>query len=131
MSQSVTSVIVKVGKKSASRFRNTKVYRAITIDELKSLVEYLNSNIVVIEKINQNEYNKALEFIKEFTTIPENKVYIFTPDNDDDTTGLADELGLNIYLDIKKLYESINNDFGVNLDIDLNVNAGFLFTRFV
>lgn len=122
VSQDKPSVIVKVGNKSASLFRNAIIYRAITINEIKTLVDKKKSKIIVIENIKEKEYNNALEFIKQYITDENNKVYFYVPNNDETTTGMADELSLNIYLNIKELYKVIENECGVNLDTDISLN---------
>lgn len=118
-----SSVLVKVGNKSTSRFRNVKVYRAITIHEMQDLIEKESISILVIECIRDSEYSRASEFIKSYLENGDNKVFFFTPDNDETTTGLADELSSDIYLNLHDLHEAINRVCGINVDNDLNTNG--------
>ena len=115
-------IIVKVGNKSTSRFRNAKVYRAITVKELRSLTEVQNPDIIIIESISEYEYSDIVSFLNEFSKQENKFVFFFVPDNNDTTTGAADELNLDIYLDIKDLYRAININCGINVDTDIYLN---------
>lgn len=115
-------IVIKVGNKSTSRFRNAKVYRAITVKELLNLTETQNPDILVIENINEHEYSSIVSFLGDFSKRENKFVFFFVPDNDDITTGAADELSLDIYLDIKDLYRAININCGINVDIDISLN---------
>lgn len=115
-------VIVKVGIKSALQLRDVKVYRAITVQELQRLSE-LNSdaNIVIIEHVYESEYDSICSFLREFIKLENNQVFFFVPDNDDNTTGVADELALDIYLELKDLYHAIKVNCGLNVDPDISI----------
>lgn len=119
------TILTKVGKKALSRFRNAKVYRAITVAELSSLAATFSRHFTVIESVNETEYDTLVAFVKADIESG-NKVYIFSPDNDDTTTGLADELDLNIYFDINDIYTDIANNTGVNVDIDIVKNKSIV-----
>lgn len=117
-----SKIAIKVGSKSTSRFRNAKVYRAITVKELVNLNETQNPDIIVIENISEHEYSDIVSFLGNFSSQENKFVFFFVPDNDEVTTGAADELNLDIYLDIKDLYRAININCGVNVDIDISLN---------
>lgn len=119
------TILTKVGSKALSRFRNAKVYRAITVAELSSLATTFSRHFTVIESVSEKEYDALATFVKADIESG-NKVYIFSPDNDDTTTGLADELDLNIYFDINDIYTDIANVAGVNVDIDIVKNKSII-----
>lgn len=119
------TILTKVGNKALSRFRNAKVYRAITVAELSSLATTFSRHFTVIENVNEKEYDALVTFVKADIESG-NKVYIFSPDNDDTTTGLADELDLNIYFDINDIYTDIANATCVNVDIDIVKNKSIV-----
>ena len=112
------TAIVKVGTTAASRLRNIGCYRAITTNEMIKLSNQLENNFIIIEHVSQAEYDKCKDFISG-AVYNNKKVYFFVPDNDELTTGLADEFGLDIYLESKYLYKAINDDLGVDVDIDI------------
>ena len=113
-------VIVKVGKQSTLQLRDAKVYRAITVAEMESLSKKLDgANIIIIEHIYSSEYSAVCTFLKEYLATEGNRVFFFTPDNDDVTTGVADELDLDIYLTSTDLYHAVQVNCGINFDPDI------------
>ena len=114
--------IIKVGNTSTSRFRNIKCFRAITMTEMTKLSQTYESGILVIEHIHTDEYDRALNFLKSEMDNSSKKIFFYVPDNDDTTTGLADELNLDIYMNIRDLYNAIQMHCGLNVDIDMNIN---------
>ena len=126
MDQGNVSIIVKVGKKSTSRFRNAKVYRAITILELDSLVSKFNPDILVIENIRVKEYDEAKTSISSFVQNGRHRAFILAIDNDEVTLNFANELGLEVFTDIKNLYYSIKSNFGVDTNISITPSEGII-----
>ena len=115
-------IIVKVGRKSALQFRSSYTYRAITIQEMRSLVEEIGDiNIIIIENITEKEYKDACKFISDYISDTKNHVFFFTPNNDVVTTGLADELNLNIYLDSQELYRAIKINCNLEVSPDISI----------
>ena len=117
MSNESNKIIVKVGKKSKVRFSHCKAFRAITVDEL-DITSKRNSDchIVIIENIESYEEEALKKFIVEFKSKDEsNEVLFFIPDNDEVTSGVADELDYNIYLKLDDLYAIIYSNFGINV----------------
>ena len=121
---SQNNIIIKVGNKSASRFRDVNVFRAITIKEMALLQREHNVNIIVVESISQSEYDSAKDFIVKYLEDENNHIFFYVPDNNDNTTGIADELNLDIYMDIKDLYNVIKTKCGINVDTDLDTHKG-------
>lgn len=122
MSKDSNKIIVKVGDKSTLRFANSRVYRAITTTELQMLLDkHSDCHIVIIEKIEENEQEQVKEIASAFRNKDEmNDVLFFIPDNDDITSGIADELDYNIYLNIEDIYKAINVNYGLNTSIKLD-----------
>lgn len=114
-------IIVKVGKKSRVQLTNSKVYRAITANDLVTLTNKFNDcHIVIIESIDEDEQEAVKDFAVNFKKVDEsNTVLFFIPDNDDITSGIADELDYNIYLTLSELYKYIYETFGINTSIYL------------
>lgn len=119
MSGESNKIIVKVGKTSNVRFSHSKVFRAITVEELEVIARRNDDcHIVVIENIASYEEDELKKFITNFKNKDEhNEIFFFIPDNDDVTSGVADELDYNIYLKLNDLYTVIYNDFGINVSI--------------
>ena len=116
-------IIVKVGKKSRVRFANSKVYRAITANDLSILTtKYDDCQIVIIENINKEEQNAVRDFAKSFKEKREgNTVLFYIPDNEDEiTSGVADELDYTIYLTDRDLYKTIYEIYGINVSVYLD-----------
>lgn len=113
----ITKIIVKVGKKSQVKFSHSKVYRAITYDDLvKTHKKYNDCNIVVIESIDKDEQTAIKEFIVDFRKQDrKNTVLFFIPNDDEVTSGIADELDYNIYLTLSDLYRTIYDTFSINV----------------
>lgn len=115
-------IIVKVGKKSRVRFANSKVYRAITANDLSVLTtKHDDCQIVIIENISEDEQDAVRDFARDFKEKKEgNTVLFYIPDSEDEiTSGVADELDYNIYLTDSDLYKYIYNTFGINVSVYL------------
>lgn len=116
-------IIVKVGKKSRIRFANSKVYRAITANDLSVLTTKHNDcQIVIIENISEDEQDTVRDFAKSFKEQREgNTVLFYIPDNEDViTSGVADELDYNIYLTDRDLYKHLYSNYGINVSVYLD-----------
>lgn len=115
-------IIVKVGKKSRVRFANSKVYRAITSNDLSILTtKHDDCQIVIIENINKEEQDAVRDFAKSFKEKREgNTVLFYIPDSTDEiTSGVADELDYTIYLTDRDLYKTIYESYGINVSVYL------------
>ena len=116
-------IIVKVGNKSKLRFANSKVYRAITANDLNALTsKYTDCKLVVIENISEEEQDAVKEFALNFKSkSDDNAVLFYIPDSSDEiTSGIADELDYNIYLTDSDLYKYIYDEFGINVSVYLD-----------
>lgn len=115
-------IIVKVGNKSNIRLSNSKVYRAITANDLVKLTgKYDDCQIVIIESISEDEQDAVREFAKSFNDSRDsNTVLFYIPSDDDITSGIADELDYNIYLTDRDLYKHIYDTFGINVSVYLD-----------
>lgn len=112
-----SKIIVKVGKKSKIKFSHSKVYRAITSDSLFTLSNAVSDcHIVVIESINKDEEDTTRNFIQDFKSKDKHNIVLFyIPENDEITSGLADELEYNIFMSLEGLYKEIYNSCGINV----------------
>ena len=117
---SYVKTIVKVGEQSTLHLRNTKLYRAITIDELKGLCDKLDAEIVIIESISDNEYGAASEFLKHYAESG-HKVFFYTNSNDEYTNGLADELDLEVATNNEEMCKLIEVQCGINTRVDISI----------
>lgn len=113
----LSSITVKVGKTSTVKFSNCIVHRAVSMEELTSIVNYDNDcHIVVFEHIFSDEEENARNFINEFVAKDtNNKVLFYIPTNDETTSGLADEFEADIYMTLEELYRAIRNSFNMNV----------------
>ena len=110
-------IIVKVGKKSKLKFSHSKVYRAITANELIKLSDIHNEcNIVIIENIDMHEQETIKQFAIDFKNRnSKNTVLFFLPENDDITSGIADELDYDIVMTLADLYNIIYKMYDINV----------------
>lgn len=122
MQESSVKIIVKVGKKSDIMFHGAQTFRAVTLDEMIKLTElHPDASIIVIENIKAADVQRATDFIKEFEARNKNnQVYFYTPDNDLETGGIADELEKESYLSKATLYSAIENISKVVVTTDIS-----------
>jgi len=115
-------IIVKVGDKSSLQIANSRVFRAITIKEMELLAEkHSDCHIVIVESIDKEEQDSIKNFLVSFKEKNEkNDILFFIPNNDEITSGIADELDYNIYLTDREIYAKIYEDFGFNTSIYLD-----------
>lgn len=115
-------IIVKVGKKSNTKFRGAKTFRAITVDELNTLYKlHPDASIVVIENIKATDYDKIKQFIIEFEAANENNRVFFNLSPDDDiTSGIADELDKDIYLNLQDLQDVIGRIYKISVSTNMD-----------
>lgn len=122
-------VLVKVGKSAKTILRNCKAIRAVTVDEMQYYLQNENINILIIEDIAAQECDNALGIIKDYLSkeimnplANESKkaVVMFNADgSNDNTLGLADELDCDIYDNTYKIWEIVENKFGVYVGRDI------------
>lgn len=110
-------IIVKVGNRSKLKFSHSKVYRAITANELIRLSDIHNDcNIVIIESIDVQEQEIIKQFAIDFKNKDsKNTVLFFLPEEDDITSGIADELAYDIVLTLADLYNIIYKTYDINV----------------
>lgn len=116
-------IIVKVGKKSRVQFANSKVYRAITANDLNALTnKFDDCHIVVIEDIDEDEQDAVKDACQNFVNKSEdNSVAFLLTSTDDVASGVADELACeNIFYTISDLYKFIYEKYGFSVSIYLD-----------
>ena len=125
MPGSMTKILVKVGKSSHIKFRGVQAFRAVTVRELNRLSEINpDASIVIIENIKPSDNDAIKEFIAHFESLNnKNKVFFYVADNEDNTTGIADELAYDIYLTASDLYRAIKINCGITVDIDISKSS--------
>lgn len=110
-------IAVKVGKQSHINMRNSKLYRAVSMDELEILVsKYNDIHVVVIEGILKIEQQQLKQFISNYTKIGDNHVLFYIPDSEETvTSGVADELEYEILMSKQALEDAVERLTGVNV----------------
>ena len=122
MENSLAKIIVKVGKQSNVKLSNCKAFRAIVAEDLERLAnKYTDCNIVIIESIIEEENDAVKNFVKSFVDRDENNSVLFfiANENDEVTSGLADELDYNIYFTFKEICNFIKSKYGINVGASL------------
>lgn len=122
MENSLAKIIVKVGKQSNVKLSNCKAFRAIVAEDLERLAnKYTDCNIVIIESIIEEENDAVKNFVKSFVDRDENNSVLFfiANENDEVTSGLADELDYNIYFTFKEICDFIKSKYGINVGASL------------
>lgn len=111
------NVIIKVGKQSRVRLYGSEAHRAITALDITMLSEKYNyCHALIVENIGENEQAQVRSSIKAFIDkSSENKVLFYIPDNDEITSGIADEFAADIYLTLSDLYKFIYKEYGINV----------------
>lgn len=119
MSKESNKIIVKVGDKSSLQIAKSKVYRAITIKEAEILAnKNPDCHIVIIENIDKEEQEATKRFVTSFKEKDTaNDVLFFICNNDEITSGVADELDYNIYLTDREIYKRIYDKYGINISV--------------
>lgn len=123
MENSLAKIIVKVGKQSNVKLSNCKAFRAIVAEDLERLAnKYTDCNIVIIESIVEEENDAVKSFIESFVNRDENNSVLFfiANENDEVTSGLADELDYNIYFTFKEICDFIKSKYGINVGTSLD-----------
>lgn len=113
-------LVVKVAKQSKLEFSNSKVYRAITIEELDVVTRTQGCHIVVFENIEEDEQDAARKFIETFSTDANNHILFIDSGDNEITTGIADEYDGIICVNdrglYKYIYEYTNTYVGIYMD---------------
>ena len=113
-------MMVKVGNKSTLRLREVEVYRAITVDDMEILSKnHSDIKAIIVENVRSKEYNNMRDFLSQYKAEEDNHVFFYCPDDDEVTTGLADELDIEIYMTSDDLYRSIEVNCGMIVNPDL------------
>lgn len=122
MTSDLTKIIVKVGNSSRVKFSHSKVYRALTIDNLNRLSEdNADCHITVIESIDSGEEEATKKFIENFKAKDKNNLVLFFIPNDDAiTSGVADELDSTIYMSLSDVYSIIYDTLNINVSALIN-----------
>lgn len=117
-----TKILVKVGKKSDIKFSHAKAFRAVTIEEISSIINNNDDiHVLVIENILSGEEEALKNVINNFiSSDSENKVFFYVKDNDDITCGVADELGLDIYLTLDNLHRAMYLLSNINVSTNID-----------
>lgn len=121
-------IIVKVGDTSGIQFANSKVYRAITASELGILTSKNDDcNIIIIEKVYEDEEDTVAEVLKSFKNKDDRHSVLFyiNDEHDEITSGVADELDADIFLNVKDLYKSIFDTYGINVSTFIDDKIAF------
>ena len=110
-------IIVKVGKKSKLKFSHSSVYRAITANELIRISDiHSDCNIVIIENIEENEQEAIRQFAVDFKNrSSKNTILFFLPEDDDITSGIADEFSYEIVMTLADLYNKLYKTYDINV----------------
>lgn len=122
MANESIKIIVKVNEKSSIKLSHSKAIRAITSEELDFIIDKCSDcHILVIEGIYSGEEEHVKSIIEKFKlNNSANEVLFFIPDNDDITSGLADELDYTIFLSLNELYKKIMELTNVNVSTYLS-----------
>lgn len=109
-------VIVKVADEFKVRLHNCICYRAITVSELSKLLDSKGADIVIIEKLHENELDIARQFISELINKKSCKIIFYIEDkNEQITSGIADEFSLEILMTADSLYSEITRATGIDV----------------
>ncbi|MBR1454031.1 MAG: hypothetical protein IJ593_05250 [Lachnospiraceae bacterium] len=109
-------IIIKTGETSKTRVTSTKPYRAITVDELSYLINSTENSIIIIENIYSDEYDRMVELLRNYVNSENHLVFFYVPDNNDTTTGLADELEFDICMTFDELKTAVINKCGLDIN---------------
>lgn len=111
----MVEIVVKVGRKSDIIFNNAvvKPRRAITIEEVRSIIKNNTAiQYVILERVEEREYDQLKEFIGEF----KGRILFYVTDfEDEETNGIADELSMDVYDTLDKLHEAITRQTGIEV----------------
>ena len=118
------NLVVKVGDKASKlRLHNCRATRALDIQDVKESVNTSESNVLVIEKIRDDEKDDFESFISEFIKHEDNKVLYYIDSEDDYTTmGLADKFEHDIYFN-DNIYIQLSFILGKDVVPKMNVNG--------
>ena len=118
----ILNIAVKVGKQSDLKFisKKTKVIRAVNGKEFKSIIDRNSIDILIVENIQENEYDYIKEIIKSYSSNTKGNVFFYVKDNDDITCGLADELEYDIYLQQRDLNRVIYEIYNLDISVDMS-----------
>lgn len=109
-------VIVKAADEFKVRLHNCICYRAITVSELSKLLDSKGADIVIIEKLHENELDIARQFISKLVNNKSCKIIFYIEDKDEQiTSGIADEFSLEILMTADSLYSEIARTIGIDV----------------
>lgn len=115
------SMLVKVGKQSDIKFKSkeTRVIRAITGKEFNSILDNTNVDIIIIESIQEHEYNNIKQSITKLKEDNTKNVIFYIKGSDETTGRLAEELGYSVYTELKDIYKLIYDKYNVDLSVGI------------
>lgn len=125
MSEDLVKAAIKVGEGIDLNINTeiVKAFRAITVKELQHYIENnADLHILIIGKVYDYEYSRLKEVLNAFKNRDsKNNVFFYVKNNDDElTSGLADELGCDTYFSREDLFRVIDNIYNVYIGVSLD-----------
>lgn len=104
------NIAVLVGKQSSFVFNSSIVnsYRALSLKELKRIINKQNISVIIIESIKENEYNELKVYIDE--EIKSKLIYFKLADNE-----IVNRLGYENYSNYSSLIGNISDKLGIDI----------------
>jgi hypothetical protein len=100
MSEEMKKATLLVGKTMNLDMRNCRIDLAVNVEELAYKIG-CNDNII-IENFDNEEYG-ALKALLKGAIGAGKHVYFYVPNNEENVTGLADEMGMEVYMYIDEI----------------------------
>lgn len=118
-------ILVKVGQSARTVLRNCRAIRAITVDEMQYYLQTEDIDLLIIEKVNSEDCDRASKIIGDYLNKSENpgKVIFNADSNDDDTLGIADEFDCEIVNNTNEVWSYISKTFNVYVGRDISIIA--------
>ncbi len=110
-------IIVKVGISSNISFRNVRAYRALTFNDVRSLIALDNEiDNIVIEGIQESEREEAIEIIEKLKKDNKN-IFIYTKNDSDYAVELSKNTGIERINSMDELHHKIEDITGEKVGI--------------
>lgn len=127
MSEDLVKVAIKVGEGIDLNI-NTEIVKAFRVITVRELQHYIQNNadlhILIISKVYDYEYSRLKEVLNAFKNRDsKNNVFFYVKNNDELTSGLADELGCDIYFSREDLFRVIDNIYNVYIGVSLDLSG--------